>query len=468
MTRRIFLSACALLLALSGCTAGFGSEPTVAEDVVAPGAPSAAELALDTALPAYEKLYAINYHGGTSAWREDRAVYAPAIDDNGAPTGEGMIALTRPGSTELAWDEAMRRALALCAQAQIDCADLTWSIRYYAAEIADLAGIRPFYEVICQNGDQPLLTLRFDSTTGALQWLEVTGDLPGEQPFLTLLTCGGSVQDEGLALLDALRAGEEPDDAAWDAFWATPAGALLQNDPARSLTLLSLDAQALTPYATAWESYRDTLKTRCDTDAPALARAMLATGGLTVREISAPETDPLPARWQDAVGKILGGRGSLTADYTLTLEDGNLWLVTVDLVQDAVLEAHRCDVADPVRLRESAELSLRTASLDEGESFPDSIPYVLAERHLDNPTTTEDLTETVRILTAYLQKLENGKAFVAGDGHGFYLPDGSRIPDSEQSEQDPLGAAAQAARDRIELLARNRVRVAAGLPAEYD
>lgn len=245
MNRR-FLSVL-LALSLTACTAGFGSEPTVAEDVVVSGTPSAVELALDTALPDYEQLYAVDYHGDTLPWRDDRAVYAQAIDDTGAPTGEGMIELTPPGATELGWEEAMRRALALCAQAQIDCADLSWSVQYYAAEIADLAGVRPFYEVICQNGVQQLLTLRFDSTTGALQRFEVSGDLPGEQPILTLLTCGGSVRDEGVALLDALRAGEEPDDAAWDAFWATPAGAILQADPARSSTLLTLDSQTLTP-----------------------------------------------------------------------------------------------------------------------------------------------------------------------------------------------------------------------------
>ena len=112
MNRR-FLSVL-LALSLTACTAGFGSEPTVAEDVVVSGTPSAAELALDTALPDYKQLYAVDYHGDTLPWRDDRAVYAQAIDDTGAPTGEGMIELTPPGATELGWEEAMRRALALC------------------------------------------------------------------------------------------------------------------------------------------------------------------------------------------------------------------------------------------------------------------------------------------------------------------------------------------------------------------
>lgn len=459
MNRR-FLSVL-LALSLTACTAGFGSEPTVAEDVVAPGTPSAAELALDTALPDYEQLYAVDYHGDTLPWRDDRAVYAQAIDDTGAPTGEGMIELTPPGATELGWEEAMRRALALCAQAQIDCADLSWSVQYYAAEIADLAGVRPFYEVICQNGVQQLLTLRFDSTTGALQRFEVSGDLPGEQPILTLLTCGGSVRDEGVALLDALRAGEEPDDAAWDAFWATPAGAILQADPARSSTLLTLDSQTLTPYETAWQTYRAALETRRDTNAPALAGAMLSTGGLTVQETGAPVAEALPESWQDAVAKLLNGRESLTADYTLTLDDGSQWLVTVDLVRYAVLDAHRCDIADPVRQRESAEL-------EEGASYPYSIPYILTEPHYDNPTTAEDLEATVRTLTEYLQALENEKATLIGNSSGLYLPDGSTISYDLQSGEDPSKVAVQGLRDRITLLQRNRVRVALGLGAEYD
>ena len=466
MNRR-FLSVL-LALSLTACTAGFGSEPTVAEDVVAPGTPSAAELALDTALPDYEQLYAVDYHGDTLPWRDDRAVYAQAIDDTGAPTGEGMIELTPPGATELGWEEAMRRALALCAQAQIDCADLSWSVQYYAAEIADLAGVRPFYEVICQNGVQQLLTLRFDSTTGALQRFEVSGDLPGEQPILTLLTCGGSVRDEGVALLDALRAGEEPDDAAWDAFWATPAGAILQADPARSSTLLTLDSQTLTPYETAWQTYRAALETRRDTNAPALAGAMLSTGGLTVQETGAPVAEALPESWQDAVAKLLNGRESLTADYTLTLDDGSQWLVKVDLVRYAVLDAHRCDIADPVRQRESAELSLRTAELEEGASYPNSIPYILTEPHYDNPTTAEDLEATVRTLTEYLQALENEKATLIGNSSGLYLPDGSTISYDLQSGEDPSKVAVQGLRDRITLLQRNRVRVALGLGAEYD
>lgn len=459
MNRR-FLSVL-LALSLTACTAGFGSEPTVAEDVVAPGTPSAAELALDTALPDYEQLYAVDYHGDTLPWRDDRAVYAQAIDDTGAPTGEGMIELTPPGATELGWEEAMRRALALCAQAQIDCADLSWSVQYYAAEIADLAGVRPFYEVICQNGVQQLLTLRFDSTTGALQRFEVSGDLPGEQPILTLLTCGGSVRDEGVALLDALRAGEEPDDAAWDAFWATPAGAILQADPARSSTLLTLDSQTLTLYETAWQTYRAALETRRDTNAPALAGAMLSTGGLTVQETGAPVAEALPESWQDAVAKLLNGRESLTADYTLTLDDGSQWLVTVDLVRYAVLDAHRCDIADPVRQRESAEL-------EEGASYPYSIPYILTEPHYDNPTTAEDLEATVRTLTEYLQALENEKATLIGNSSGLYLPDGSTISYDLQSGEDPSKVAVQGLRDRITLLQRNRVRVALGLGAEYD
>lgn len=459
MNRR-FLSVL-LALSLTACTAGFGSEPTVAEDVVVSGTPSAAELALDTALPDYEQLYAVDYHGDTLPWRDDRAVYAQAIDDTGAPTGEGMIELTPPGATELGWEEAMRRALALCAQAQIDCADLSWSVQYYAAEIADLAGVRPFYEVICQNGVQQLLTLRFDSTTGALQRFEVSGDLPGEQPILTLLTCGGSVRDEGVALLDALRAGEEPDDAAWDAFWATPAGAILQADPARSSTLLTLDSQTLTPYETAWQTYRAALETRRDTNAPALAGAMLSTGGLTVQETGAPVAEALPESWQDAVAKLLNGRESLTADYTLTLDDGSQWLVTVDLVRYAVLDAHRCDIADPVRQRESAEL-------EEGASYPYSIPYILTEPHYDNPTTAEDLEATVRTLTEYLQALENEKATLIGNSSGLYLPDGSTISYDLQSGEDPSKVAVQGLRDRITLLQRNRVRVALGLGAEYD
>src|SRR5699024_5728404 len=101
--------------------------------------------------------------------------------------------------------------------------------------------------------------------------------------------------------LDALRAGEEPDDAAWDAFWATPAGAILQADPARSSTLLTLDSQTLTPYETAWQTYRAALETRRDTNAPALAGAMLSTGGLTVQETGAPVAEALPESWQDAV-----------------------------------------------------------------------------------------------------------------------------------------------------------------------
>ena len=466
MNRR-FLSVL-LALSLTACTAGFGSEPTVAEDVVVSGTPSAAELALDTALPDYEQLYAVDYHGDTLPWRDDRAVYAQAIDDTGAPTGEGMIELTPPGATELGWEEAMRRALALCAQAQMDCADLGWSVQYYAAEIADLAGVRPFYEVICQNGVQQLLTLRFDSTTGALQRFEVSGDLPGEQPILTLLTCGGSVRDEGVALLDALRAGEEPDDAAWDAFWATPAGAILQADPARSSTLLTLDSQTLTLYETAWQTYRAALETRRDTNAPALAGAMLSTGGLTVQETGAPVAEALPESWQDAVAKLLNGRESLTADYTLTLDDGSQWLVTVDLVRYAVLDAHRRDIADPVRQRESAELSLRTAELEEGASYPNSIPYILTEPHYDTPTTAEDLEATVRTLTEYLQALENEKATLIGNSSGLYLPDGSTISYDLQSGEDPSKVAVQGLRDRITLLQRNRVRVALGLGAEYD
>ena len=160
MNRR-FLSVL-LALSLTACTAGFGSEPTVAEDAVAPGTPSAAELALDTALPDYEQLYAVDYHGGTPPLARRPRRLRPGHrrhrrtdrrgDDRADPAGR------KPSSV---WEEAMRRALALCAQAQIDCADLSWSVQYYAAEIADLAGVRPFYEVICQNGVQQLLTLRF-------------------------------------------------------------------------------------------------------------------------------------------------------------------------------------------------------------------------------------------------------------------------------------------------------------------
>ena len=64
MNRR-FLSVL-LALSLTACTAGFGSEPTVAEDVVAPGTPSAAERTLAEApLPDYTALYTADYHGGT-------------------------------------------------------------------------------------------------------------------------------------------------------------------------------------------------------------------------------------------------------------------------------------------------------------------------------------------------------------------------------------------------------------------
>lgn len=424
MNRR-FLSVL-LALSLTACTAGFGSEPTVAEDAVAPGTPSAAERTLAEApLPDYTALYTADYHGGTRTRRDDRPILADSTDADGRKTGEGMIELTPPGATELSWDDALQRGILLYSEAGYPLEEVeSWTVTYTAAELSEKIGLRPFYSVYIESGDA--CEIRFDSTTGMLQYLQVW---PSRSHVFDALACGGAVEDEGLALLDTLAAGGEPDDAAWAAFWQTPVGTVWREAAKFSgnvAILNTLSENDIAPYEAAWLAYRDEQSAWRETEGPELARDFLAAGNLTATSTGAgTQGGELPETWRAFAEDCLTlSNADPVVTYTWGASDQQRRCIEIDAITHQVRSVSN-ENPDPVLKQETREyLAYRADNPDKvywGETDGGWVEVIDLEDGRTVPDLSDALHDAAQAMLDYQRALADGELAVVRLDDGDYL-----------------------------------------------